>query len=159
MGGELNNTVESQMYHSSARCFNEGWLDNFRDSRIKWTVQIYFNLVSGVIMGLQWPWMPRWMTGTRRWTGDVWLLIVLDPSGTFDTINHGVLLVCLLELGGTVQFCLFSQLQSFLGRKDLATMVGALVTTKLDYCNALSMGLPLKTVWNYNWYRMLWPDC
>nr|XP_060618433.1 uncharacterized protein LOC132767443 [Anolis sagrei ordinatus] len=33
----------------------------------------------------------------------------------------------------------------YLGKSDLATVVHALVTSRLDYCNALYVGLPLKT--------------
>ncbi|XP_067316846.1 uncharacterized protein [Anolis sagrei] len=37
------------------------------------------------------------------------------------------------------------QLRPYLGKSDLATVVHALVTSRLDYCNALYVGLPLKT--------------
>uniref|UniRef100_A0A803SSU4 Reverse transcriptase domain-containing protein n=2 Tax=Anolis carolinensis TaxID=28377 RepID=A0A803SSU4_ANOCA len=43
------------------------------------------------------------------------------------------------------QLRLVRQLRPFLGRSDLATVVHALVTARLDYCNALYVGLPLKT--------------
>ena len=39
------------------------------------------------------------------------------------------------------------QLHLFFEMSDLATVIYALVTTPLDYCNALYMGLPLKTIW------------
>ena len=39
------------------------------------------------------------------------------------------------------QLCLFLEIS------DLATMMHALVTSHLDYCNTLYVGLPLKTVW------------
>lgn len=39
-----------------------------------------------------------------------------------------------------------SQLWLFLDRKDLATLVHALVMHRLDYCNAVYVGLCLKTV-------------
>uniref|UniRef100_A0A803TAK2 Reverse transcriptase domain-containing protein n=1 Tax=Anolis carolinensis TaxID=28377 RepID=A0A803TAK2_ANOCA len=40
---------------------------------------------------------------------------------------------------------LVCQLCPYLGRSDLAMVVHALVTSRLDYCNALYVGLPLKT--------------
>ena len=39
-----------------------------------------------------------------------------------------------------------AQLCPYLDRDNLASVVRALVTSKLDYCNALYVGLPLKTV-------------
>ena len=44
------------------------------------------------------------------------------------------------------QLQLMAQLHPYLDRDNLASVVHALVTSKLDYCNALYMGLPLKTV-------------
>ena len=44
------------------------------------------------------------------------------------------------------QLRLVAQLRPYLDRDDLASVVHALVTSKLDYCNALYVGLPLKTV-------------
>ena len=38
------------------------------------------------------------------------------------------------------------QLRPFLEMSDLATVTHALVTSRLDYCNALYVGLPLKSV-------------
>ncbi|XP_062830407.1 uncharacterized protein LOC134297289 [Anolis carolinensis] len=43
------------------------------------------------------------------------------------------------------QLRLVCQLRPYLGKSDLATVVHALVTSRLDYCNALYVGLPLKT--------------
>ena len=45
------------------------------------------------------------------------------------------------------QLRLIRQLRPFLDRDNLATVVHALVTFRLDYCNALYVGLPLKTTW------------
>lgn len=36
------------------------------------------------------------------------------------------------------------QLRPFLGKKDLATVVHAVFTSRMDYCNPLYVGLPLK---------------
>nr|XP_060608896.1 uncharacterized protein LOC132760735 [Anolis sagrei ordinatus] len=44
------------------------------------------------------------------------------------------------------QLKLVHQLRPYLGKSDLATVVHALVTSQIDYCNALYVGLPLKTV-------------
>ena len=55
-----------------------------------------------------------------------------------------------LRLDGQVAFAqlkLVCQLCPFLERSDLATVTHALVTSQLDYCNALYMGLPLESVW------------
>lgn len=41
----------------------------------------------------------------------------------------------------------FRQLRPLLGRTDLVLMMHALVTCKLDSCNAHYVGLPLKNVW------------
>lgn len=43
-------------------------------------------------------------------------------------------------------FRLLRQLQPFLDRKDLVTMVHDLITPRLFYCNVLYMRLPLKSV-------------
>uniref|UniRef100_A0A803TMD6 Reverse transcriptase domain-containing protein n=1 Tax=Anolis carolinensis TaxID=28377 RepID=A0A803TMD6_ANOCA len=43
------------------------------------------------------------------------------------------------------QLKLVRQLRPYLVKSDLATVVHALVTSRLDYCNALYVGLPLKT--------------
>lgn len=45
------------------------------------------------------------------------------------------------------QLQLVSQVWNSLGRKVLAAVVRALVTFRLDYCNSLFLGLPLKRVW------------
>uniref|UniRef100_A0A803TFX4 Reverse transcriptase domain-containing protein n=1 Tax=Anolis carolinensis TaxID=28377 RepID=A0A803TFX4_ANOCA len=47
--------------------------------------------------------------------------------------------------GALAQLKLVRQLCPFLGRSDLAMVVHTLVTARLDYCNALYVGLPLKT--------------
>ena len=44
------------------------------------------------------------------------------------------------------QLRLVAQLRPYLDRDNLVSVVHALVTSKLDYCNALYVGLPLKTV-------------
>ena len=44
------------------------------------------------------------------------------------------------------QLRLVVQLHPYLDRDSLASVVHALVTSKLDYCKALYIGLPLKTV-------------
>lgn len=41
------------------------------------------------------------------------------------------------------------QLRPFLGKKDLFTITHALETTRLDYCNALYVGLPLESAWTF----------
>ncbi|XP_062822834.1 uncharacterized protein LOC100554203 isoform X4 [Anolis carolinensis] len=43
------------------------------------------------------------------------------------------------------QLKLVRQLRPYLVKSDLTTVVHALVTSRLDYCNALYVGLPLKT--------------
>uniref|UniRef100_A0A803TWX8 Reverse transcriptase domain-containing protein n=1 Tax=Anolis carolinensis TaxID=28377 RepID=A0A803TWX8_ANOCA len=47
--------------------------------------------------------------------------------------------------GAFAQLRLVHQLRPYLGKPDLATVVHALVTSCLDYCNTLYVGLPLKT--------------
>nr|XP_060628837.1 complement factor H-related protein 5-like isoform X2 [Anolis sagrei ordinatus] len=39
------------------------------------------------------------------------------------------------------------KLRPFLGKSDLAMVVHTLVTSRIDYCNALYVGLPLQTSW------------
>uniref|UniRef100_R4GD80 Reverse transcriptase domain-containing protein n=1 Tax=Anolis carolinensis TaxID=28377 RepID=R4GD80_ANOCA len=55
--------------------------------------------------------------------------------------------VSVVARGAFVQLRRMCQLCPFLGRSDLAMVVHALVTSRLDYCNAFYVGLPLKTVW------------
>ncbi|XP_061471923.1 uncharacterized protein LOC133379865 [Rhineura floridana] len=64
----------------------------------------------------------------------------------------GVLLEPSLSLQAQVasvafyQLRLVAQLCTYLDKDKLASVVHALVTSKLDYCNVLYMGLPLRTV-------------
>ncbi|XP_061487038.1 uncharacterized protein LOC133387065 isoform X3 [Rhineura floridana] len=44
------------------------------------------------------------------------------------------------------QLRLVAQLCPYLSKEDLTSVVHALITLRLDYCNALYVGLPLKTV-------------
>ena len=44
------------------------------------------------------------------------------------------------------QFMLIYQLCPYLDRDSLATVIHALITSRLDYCNVLYVGLPLKMV-------------
>uniref|UniRef100_A0A803SXN9 Reverse transcriptase domain-containing protein n=1 Tax=Anolis carolinensis TaxID=28377 RepID=A0A803SXN9_ANOCA len=48
--------------------------------------------------------------------------------------------------GAFAQLKLVRQLRPYLGKPDMVTVVHALVTSHLDYCNALYVGLPSKTV-------------
>uniref|UniRef100_A0A803TNR7 Reverse transcriptase domain-containing protein n=1 Tax=Anolis carolinensis TaxID=28377 RepID=A0A803TNR7_ANOCA len=52
--------------------------------------------------------------------------------------------VSVVARGAFAQLRLVHQLRPYLGKSDLATVVHALVTSHLDYCNALYVGLPLK---------------
>lgn len=57
---------------------------------------------------------------------------------------------------------LISQMQPFLDRKDLATMVivvHTLVTSRLDYWNMLYVACSWKVFWNFIWCRMLYSGC
>lgn len=67
--------------------------------------------------------------------------MLLDPGLLLDKW------VAAVAIGAYYQLWLVSQLQLFLDRKDLATVVHILVVSKLDNCNALYIGLSLKTVW------------
>ncbi|XP_058048302.1 uncharacterized protein LOC131202851 [Ahaetulla prasina] len=72
--------------------------------------------------------------------------------------NLGVLLDAWLSLeehmtavarGAFYLVRLIRQLRPFLDRDSLCTVTHALVTSRLDYCNALYMGLPLKNTWRF----------
>ena len=54
------------------------------------------------------------------------LLVLLDISANFDTIDHSIVLRSYLDVG------------------TLTTLVHVLVVLRLDYCNALYMGLLLR---------------
>lgn len=45
------------------------------------------------------------------------------------------------------QLCLVHQLKPFLDRDTLPTLVRAVITSRLDYCNAFYVGLPMGLVW------------
>ena len=58
------------------------------------------------------------------------------------------------------QLKLLCQLCPFLEMSNLATVTHALVTSRLDYCNVLYVGLPLKSVRKLQlWFKELQPDC
>ncbi|XP_061477973.1 uncharacterized protein LOC133382302 [Rhineura floridana] len=67
--------------------------------------------------------------------------VVLDSSLSLEA--H----VAAVARNAFYQLRLVAQLRPYLSREDLTSVVHALVTSRLDYCNALYVGLPLKTVW------------
>ena len=69
------------------------------------------------------------------------LCVLLDSSLSLDAQVSAV------ARSAFAQLKLVLQLRSFLEMSDLATVTHALVTSYLDYCNALYVGLPSKTVW------------
>ncbi|XP_062832349.1 uncharacterized protein LOC134297776 [Anolis carolinensis] len=68
------------------------------------------------------------------------LWVILDSSLSLEPQVSAV------ARGAFAQLKLVRQLRPYLGKPDLATVVHALVTSCLDYCNTLYVGLPLKTV-------------
>ncbi|XP_061465627.1 uncharacterized protein LOC133376825 [Rhineura floridana] len=66
--------------------------------------------------------------------------VLLDPSLSLEAQIASV------AQGAFYQLRLVAQLHPYLDRENLASVVHVLVTSKLDYCNALYVGLPLKTV-------------
>ncbi|XP_061487325.1 prostacyclin synthase isoform X3 [Rhineura floridana] len=66
--------------------------------------------------------------------------VLLDPSLSLEAQIASV------ARGAFYQLRLVAQLRPYLDRENLASVVHVLVTSKLDYCNALYVGLPLKTV-------------
>ena len=66
--------------------------------------------------------------------------VLLDPQLLLDSQ------VAAVARGAFAQLRLIRQLRPYLSCSDLTTVTHALVTSRLDYCNALYVGLPLKTV-------------
>ncbi|XP_078241606.1 uncharacterized protein LOC140704410 [Pogona vitticeps] len=66
--------------------------------------------------------------------------VLLDPSLTLEAQVDSV------SRGAFLQLRRIYQLRPYLDEQNLAAVTHALVTTRLDYCNALYVGLPLKTV-------------
>ncbi|XP_053142271.1 uncharacterized protein LOC128340742 [Hemicordylus capensis] len=66
--------------------------------------------------------------------------VLLDPAPSLEVQ------VASMAQSAFYQLRLICQLQPYLERESLATVTHALVTSCLDYCNALYMGLPLKIV-------------
>lgn len=65
-------------------------------------------------------------------------------------LNSGLLLYKQVAVVARCAFChfwLLNYLQPFLDRKNLATVVHTLETSKLDYCNTLYVVLSLKAFW------------
>ncbi|XP_053106346.1 uncharacterized protein LOC128325025 [Hemicordylus capensis] len=95
---------------------------------------------------------------SRRANRDEEILLVLDGVALplkEQVRSLGVLLdpALLLEAqveavarGAFAWLRLVRQLRPFLEKADLATVTHALVTSRLDYCNALYVGLPLKNI-------------
>ena len=67
------------------------------------------------------------------------LVVLLEPSLSLEAQ------VASVAWSAFYQLRLVAQLRPYLD--NLASVVYALVTSRLDYCNALYVGLPLKTVW------------
>ncbi|XP_060542108.1 uncharacterized protein LOC132710271, partial [Pantherophis guttatus] len=91
-------------------------------------------------------WYHRWLLGANHWPTPI----------TERARNLGVLLDARLSLeehmmavarGAFYQVRLIRQLRPFLDQDFLCTVTQALVTSRLDYCNALYMGLPLGCTW------------
>ncbi|XP_053169630.1 uncharacterized protein LOC128353010 [Hemicordylus capensis] len=64
--------------------------------------------------------------------------VLLDPALLLEAQVEAV------ARGAFAQFRLVRQLRPFLKKADLATVTHALVTSRLNYCNTLYVGLPLK---------------
>ncbi|KAF7246492.1 PDZ domain-containing RING finger protein 4, partial [Varanus komodoensis] len=81
-----------------------------------------------------------WRIGLRR--GDKFhsLGVLLDPELSLEAQMTAVARSAFLQLW------LIHQLRPYLEYDCLATVTHALVTSRLDFCNALYVGLPLKTV-------------
>ncbi|XP_070582622.1 LOW QUALITY PROTEIN: uncharacterized protein [Erythrolamprus reginae] len=66
--------------------------------------------------------------------------VLLNPQLTLEKHLSAV------ARGAFAQVRLVRQLRPYLDRESLLTVTHALITSRLDYCNALYMGLPLKSV-------------
>ena len=66
--------------------------------------------------------------------------VLLDPSLTLEAHVDSV------ARGTFLQLWKLYQLRPYLDKRSLMTVTHALVTSRVDYCNALYVGLPLKTV-------------
>ena len=66
--------------------------------------------------------------------------VLLDPSLTLEAQVDSV------ARGAFLQLQKLYQLRPYLDERSLMTVTHALVTPCIDYCNALYVGLPLKTV-------------
>lgn len=60
--------------------------------------------------------------------------------------------------GAFAQLWLVRQLQLYLDSEDLAMLVHVTVTSRLDNCNMLYIGLPFKTVWKLQLVKMQRPE-
>ncbi|KAF7238474.1 HORMA domain-containing protein 2 [Varanus komodoensis] len=67
--------------------------------------------------------------------------VFLDPELSLEAQ------VTVVARSAFLQLRLIHHLRPYLEEDCLATVTHALVTSRLDFCNALYMGLPLKTVW------------
>ena len=66
--------------------------------------------------------------------------VLLDPSLTLEAQVDSV------ARGTFLQLRKLYQLRPYLDEQSLMTVTHALVTSRIDYCNVLYVGLPLKTV-------------
>ena len=79
--------------------------------------------------------------------------VLLDSSLSLDAQ------VLAVARSAFAQLKLVCQLHLFLERSDLAMVTHALVTSWLDYCNLLYVGLPMESVWKLQQIQALQQDC
>lgn len=84
----------------------------------------------------------------------IWILCQTQKSLIYGSVGHPAYY--------SVSFREVYQLWPFLKKPDLAIVTHAVVTSRLDYCNALCVGMLLETIWklclvqNYNSRFVSW---